>query len=291
MRLDRLQYFLEALGVARNDVAFFEEIVSTVKVADQTACFLDQQGAGSHVPFRQAGFPERIETAGGDIGQVQAGGASAADAGSLADQAAEHAQVVVQVVHLVVAEWEASAQQCAFQALAWADAQAAAVQLGAATTGGGEFFLAHWVQNHGVLEAATVFAGNADGKVRDATQEVGGAIEGVDDPQVVFAFTAACVQAGFFTEDTMGRIGLAQGIDDALLGRAIDFRDVILGVFFVDLDGIQALDGAEDQFTGAAGGAQRDIQHGLHGRFTWVVKESRTFYQKTGRHEGRHLHS
>ncbi|MND96397.1 hypothetical protein D3C80_886900 [compost metagenome] len=129
-----------------------------------------------------------------------------------------------------------------------------------------------------MLKAATVFAGNADSKVRNATQEVGGTVQWVDDPQVVLAFFAATgVQAGFFAVDGVVRVGLAQGIDDALLCGAIDFRDVILGVFFINLDGIQALDGAENQFTGAAGGAQRDIQHGLHGRFTWVVKESRTF--------------
>ncbi|MCY1177914.1 hypothetical protein D9M73_182400 [compost metagenome] len=105
--------------------------------------------------------------------------------------------------------------------------------------------------------------------MRDATQEVGGAVQRVDDPQVILAFfAAACVQAGFFAVDGVVRVGLAQGIDDFLLCGAIDFGDVILGVFFVDLDGIQALDGAEDQFTGAAGGAQRDIQHGLHGCVT-----------------------
>jgi hypothetical protein len=101
-----------------------------------------------------------------------------------------------------------------------------------------------------------------------ATQEVGGAVQWVDDPQVIFAFAAARVQAGFLAKDAVGRIRLAQGIDDFLLGRAVDFGHVVLGFFLIDLDGIQALDGAENQFTGAAGGAQRDIQHGLHGRFT-----------------------
>jgi len=119
-----------------------------------------------------------------------------------------------------------------------------------------------------VFQAATVFAGNAHGKVRDTAQEVGGAIQWVDDPQVVFAFAAAFVQAGFFAENAVGRVGLAQGVDDFLFGGAIHLGYIILGVFFVDLDGIQALDGAEDQFTGAAGGAQRDIQHGLHGCVT-----------------------
>ncbi len=119
-----------------------------------------------------------------------------------------------------------------------------------------------------MLQAATVFAGDADRKVGNATQEVGGAIEWVDDPQVFFAFAAASVEAGFFAADGVSRIRFAQSVDDFLLGGTINLGHIVLGVFFVDLDGIQALDGAENQFTGGAGGAQRDIQHGLHGHFT-----------------------
>ncbi len=116
-----------------------------------------------------------------------------------------------------------------------------------------------------MLKAAAVFAGDADGKVRNAANEVGGAVQWVDDPQVVGAFAAAFVQAAFFAENAVSRVGLAQSGDDALLGSSVDLCDVVFGFFFVNLDGIQALDGAENQFAGAAGGAQRDIQHGLHG--------------------------
>ena len=84
----------------------------------------------------------------------------------------------------------------------------------------------------------------------------------------VLTDTGASVQAGFFTVDGVVRVRLAQGVDDDFFRRTVDFRDVILGVFLIYLDGIQALDGAENQFTGAAGGAQRDIQHGLHGCVT-----------------------
>ncbi|MNE10063.1 hypothetical protein D3C80_1027620 [compost metagenome] len=141
--------------------------------------------------------------------------------------------------------------------------------MSAATTAGGEFFLANRVQNNSVLKTTAVFAGDADSEVRNAAQEVGGAVQRIDDPQVLFAFDAgAGVHAGLFTQDRVIRVRLAQGVDDFLFGGAIHLGYVILGVFFVDLDGIQALDGAEDQFTGAAGGAQRDIQHGLHGCVT-----------------------
>ena len=118
-----------------------------------------------------------------------------------------------------------------------------------------------------MFQATTVFAGDADGEVWNAAQEVGGAVQWVDDPQVVFAFAAAGVHASLFAHDGVSRVSLAQGVDDFLFGGTVHFGHVVLGVLFVDLDGIQALNGAENQFTGAAGCAQRDIQHGLHGVF------------------------
>ncbi|MNQ85683.1 hypothetical protein D3C85_1008550 [compost metagenome] len=273
MRLDGGQHGLEALGVACDHVALLEEFVATGKVAHQAAGFLDQQGPCGHVPLGQAEFPEGIEATGRDIGEVQAGGAGAADAGGLAHQAAEHAQVVVEVVQLGVAEGEAGAEQGAFQALARADAQAATVERGAAAAAGGEFFLAYRIEDHGVLQAALVLAGDAHGVVRNAADEVGGAIQRIDDPQVVGAFALAFQQATFFAEDAVVRVGLAQGLDNGELGSAVDLGDVVLGVLLIDGDNVQAFDRAENQFTGAASGAQGDIQHRLHGEFTWVVKE------------------
>ena len=88
VRLDGGQQCLEAFGVAGDDVTLLEEFVAAGEVAHQAAGFLYQQGACRHVPFGQAEFPEGIVASGGDVGQVQAGGAGAADAGGLADQAA-----------------------------------------------------------------------------------------------------------------------------------------------------------------------------------------------------------
>ncbi|MNE09261.1 hypothetical protein D3C80_1019330 [compost metagenome] len=181
------------------------------------------------------------------------------------------------MVELAVAEREAGAEQGAFQTLAAADTDALAVDGGAAAAAGGELFLAHRVEDHGVLDAAAVLAGDADGEVRQAVDEVGGAVQRIDDPQVVGAVAGALDQAAFLGEDAVVRVGLLQHIDDRLLGGAVNLGHVVLGVLLVDRDCIQAFDRAEDEFAGTAGRAQRDIQHGLHGRVTWVVKESRQF--------------
>src|SRR5690606_28828430 len=111
VRLDGGQHGLEALRVAGNHLALFQELVTTGEVADQAARFLNEQATGGHVPFGQTEFPEGVIAPGGDVGQIQAGGAATADASGLADQASEHAQIVVQVIDLVLLEREAGTQQ------------------------------------------------------------------------------------------------------------------------------------------------------------------------------------
>ena len=66
VRLDSRQHCLEAFGVAGNHVAFLKEVVTAGEVAHQAACFLDQQGACSHVPLGQARLPEGIKATGGN---------------------------------------------------------------------------------------------------------------------------------------------------------------------------------------------------------------------------------
>src|SRR5690606_28704683 len=129
------------------------------------------------VPFGQARFPERVETPAAHVGQVQACSACATDTSGLASQAAEHAQVGFQVIHLVITEREASAEQGAVKAGARADAHATTVELRAAAGTCGELFLANRIESHCMSQTALVFAGDADGKVWNAANEVGGAVQ------------------------------------------------------------------------------------------------------------------
>src|SRR5690606_6853672 len=164
-----------------------------------------------------------------------------------------------------------------FKALARANTQAPSIERSATTTAGGEFLLTNRVEYHCVLEAATVFARNAHGIVRHATDEVGGAIQRVDDPEVIGAVSGALREAAFLAENAVVGVGLAQRGHDQLFRGVVDLGDIILRVFLIYRDHVQALGGTKNQFAGAAGGAQRDIQHGLHRSNTWSFKESRQF--------------
>ena len=70
-------------GCAGEHVAFVQIIGFAGEIADQAAGLGDQQRAGRDVPGLQAFLEEAVDAAGGDIGQVQRGGAGAAQAGGI----------------------------------------------------------------------------------------------------------------------------------------------------------------------------------------------------------------
>src|SRR5262245_47977005 len=78
---DEVKQLREDLRCARDDVAGLQVAVVTAQVADETACFTDEQRAGRHVPRAQADFPEAVEPSCRDIRQVERGGTGTTDAG------------------------------------------------------------------------------------------------------------------------------------------------------------------------------------------------------------------
>ena len=101
---------------------------------------------------------------------------------------AHHAQVAVEVV--VLAEGEAGGDQAFLQAGALGHAQAAVVHVGAAPFGGGEQVVAAGVVNDGLLDLAFDGQRNADAINRQAVDEVGGAVQRIDDPDEFGVFGA-----------------------------------------------------------------------------------------------------
>ncbi len=96
--------------------------------------------------------------------------------------------------------------------------------------------------------------------------EIGGAIQRVDYPLVGRKFALGCltVQAGFFRQERMIRVGRAQHIDNGFFGATIDFRDIISGPFSGDLKAVKVNTGAVDNGTGAPGRLDGDIKHRVH---------------------------
>ena len=155
---------------------------------------------------------------------------------------------------------KAGADQRTFQTALRADADFLPLELRAVTARCGEEFLSHGIVDHGMFEAAFVLHGDRYRKRRKPVQEIGRAVERIDDPDE-FTLTAS---AGFLAEDGVLRMAAADGGDDVRFGLAVDVSDEIVAALGVDLDRIETRETAYDQIAGTPGGAHSDIEQWLH---------------------------
>jgi hypothetical protein len=93
-----------------------------------------------------------------------------------------------------VAEREAGADKRVGQSVEFCDANTAFVEVGAAAARGGEEVVARGVIDDGLRDDAFVGEGDRDAVVLEAVDEVGRAVEWVDDP-LILGFLV--VRAGF----------------------------------------------------------------------------------------------
>ena len=115
------------LGVTGQTLFLFQKVGFAGEVAHQATGLGHQQRARGHVPGLQALFKETFGVTGGHIGQVQRGGAGAAQAGGALHHVTHHLQVLVEVV--ARAERKAGGNQGFLQLGALGDAHAAVVQV------------------------------------------------------------------------------------------------------------------------------------------------------------------
>ena len=156
---------------------------------------------------------------------------------------------------------EAGGDQRAFQAARLADAHAAILQVRTAAASGAEDLPAHRVVHHRVFQPALDLAGDRDGKDREAVQEVGRAIQRIDDPYRV----AVTARATFLGKEGMARVVALDDADDLCFGGLVDLGDEVVAALGRDLQGFHAVQAADDDFAGAAGGAHGNVEKRLHG--------------------------
>jgi hypothetical protein len=99
------------------------------------------------------------------------------------------------VVHAV---GKAGTDQGGFQFQALADPDAAVVEEGAAALAGGEHLVAQRVIDHRLGDLPAVGEGNRDRVLGKSVDEIGRAVERVDDPLILAAAALAGGQAGLF---------------------------------------------------------------------------------------------
>ena len=153
------------------------------RLPTNAAGFLRNQAAGGEIPGFQVHFPEAVVTAAAHVAQVERGGTGAAQAGGGEHHVAEHAEVGIGEAEVGVGE--AGADQALGEFVAHAGADAALVQVRAATARGGEEFVACGVVDHRLGDLAFVLERDRHGILLQAVEEIGGAVERIDDPLVV----------------------------------------------------------------------------------------------------------
>ena len=230
------------------------------EVANQATRFGDQQRACCHIPGLQAGFEKAVGVAGRDMRQVQRGSARTAHAGALAHDFAQHVQVGLELVAGTVGK--AGRDQAFLQARALADADAAVVDVGATALAGAVDIVAVRVVDHRLLDLAAHRQRNADAVKRKAVDEIGGAVQRIDDPDE-FGIFCAMLAARFLGQNAVAGVGGQQGFDDRGFGGLVDFSDEVIGLLERHADRLDVKGGAVDEGAGGARSLDGHVEHGV----------------------------
>ena len=95
-------------------------------------------------------------------------------------------------------------------------------------------------------------------------QEVRGAVERIDDPDGIAVSRAPAL----LSQESMARIVLPDELDDLGLGRMIDFADEVVAPLGCDRQGLEAIEAADDDFAGGAGGPDGNIYERMHSKIS-----------------------
>ena len=240
----------------------FQEVGFAREVAHQTTGFADQQRTRCHVPDGQTGLKEAIGKTCSYIGQIQRGRAGAAHASGALHDFAQHQHVLLEVV--ATAEGEAGGDQAVTQLSALGDADAALVQIGTTALGRSEQVVAAGVIDHGVLDLALVGQSDAHAVHGKAVDEVGGAVQRVDDPDMV-GVLGAVLAARFFGQDGMLGVGVEQRFDDDALGGLVYLGHKVVHLLLRNAHRFHIQGGTVDEGASGAGSLDGHVKHGVQG--------------------------
>ncbi|CEG09415.1 hypothetical protein BN961_02841 [Afipia felis] len=169
---------------------------------------------------------------------------------------------------------QAAGDHAILEFLAGGDAQPRVVEEGAlAALGDIEFFIAGIV-DHAGDDRALALQGDRDRELRNAVQEVRGAVERVDDPCV--ALVGALAGAAFLAEEAIAGARLDEVVVEHLLGAAVGRRDEIGGSLQRHLKIFDFTQVALEAAAGAARGLDHDVDEGgmNHGARSWVREKA-----------------
>src|SRR5439155_3922136 len=132
-----------------------------------------------HVPGLQSLFPESVEPAAGNIGEIECRGSIATHALRVQDEVRKVSREFTALAYVV---GKACAQQRPRQRVDRRDMNAATVKRRALSTLRSEQFIAHWIVDHTDFHAPFVLESDGDTETRIAVGIVRSAVERINNP-------------------------------------------------------------------------------------------------------------
>ena len=141
-----------------------------------------------------------------------------------------------------------------------ADAHALVVEEGALAALGDEHLVGDRIVDQAGDDGAVALQPDRDGELRNAVQEIGGAVERIDDPGV--GPVGAFVPAAFLAEEAVARARLGKFGAQRLLGLAVGGGDEIARALERDLQILDLAEVALERARGLARGGDHDVDEG-----------------------------
>ena len=134
------------------------------------------------------------------------------------------------------------------------------VEEGALAALGGEQLVVGRIVDHAGDDRALALERDRDREVRDAVQEVGGAVERIDDPGM--GLVGALAAAAFLAEEAVARARLGQLLAQGLLGAPVGGGDEIGRALERHLQVLDLAEVALERAPGLARGLDHDVEEG-----------------------------
>src|SRR5215467_6302171 len=197
------------------------------EIADFAAGFFDEKNACGDVPLVETEFPEGVEAARSDAGEIEGGGTVAADA----VRALGEFPVVLEIrAELAVARGKSGAKQTCGQRGDFGDGDFFAVTRCAFAARGGVELVVERIENYGSEERVALGKGDGNGEAGIVVREICSAVERVDIPA---KFGSGVLPGAFFGGDGVAGEKLVDAGDDELFGALVGLRDDVHLVAFV----------------------------------------------------------
>ena len=144
--------------------------------------------------------------------------------------------------------------------LARGDAQALVVQVRALALLGEEQVVIGGIVDEACDQLAFALERDRHGEVRNAVQEVGGAVERIDDPDI--GLVGAFARAAFLADEAVAGAGLGQFVIERLFGALVGEGDEVCRTFQRNLQILDLAEIALQVAAGAARGFHHDVEKG-----------------------------